>query len=267
MLLEINDAQVRLGQQTFGPFTFCVRAGERLAVLGPSGAGKSTLLRTISAEHAVGSGQVYFDQQPLSTISLPLLSRRRAVLPQSYGVAFGLQTDLVIALGRVARQHDPQLSEIVRAAAQLASAEHLLGRLFNTLSGGEQARVQLARVFAQLWDVRDGLLLVDEPVASLDPGLQHQLLDAINAFARARGHALIAVLHDINQALSFDRLLLVQNGQMIGDLSATIDALPSLEKLYGVSLECVRNSRQQWVVTILRNNEQEWMNDEITQAI
>jgi iron complex transport system ATP-binding protein len=123
---------------------------------------------------------------------------------------------------------------------EAACAGHLAGRRFDTLSGGEQARAQLARVMAQLWQARGGLLLVDEPLAALDPGLQLALLDALADFTRHRSLALVAVLHDINQALAgFDRLWLVQNGQVIADLPAGRVALPALEALFGIELRCV----------------------------
>jgi len=181
------------------------------------------------------------------------LSQHRAVLPQAGDVAFGLQTELVIGLGRVARAHDPHLASVVRDAAGLAHAGHLLGRRFDTLSGGEQARVQLARIFAQLWDTRQGLVLVDEPLAALDPGLQCELLDSLDHYASTRQHALVAILHDINQALAgFDRLLLIRGGGLVADLPATAPALPALEALYGVSLSCFTDAHGALVVAPLR---------------
>jgi iron complex transport system ATP-binding protein len=137
-------------------------------------------------------------------------------------------------------------------AAQMACAEHLLGRTFNTLSGGEQARIHLARVFAQLWDANHGLILVDEPVAALDPGLQYQLLDTIDRFARERNHAVLAVLHDINHALDFDRLLLVEQGRIILDCPADHHALGDLERLYGIRLEHLYDSQGDSVLVQVR---------------
>jgi iron complex transport system ATP-binding protein len=100
--------------------------------------------------------------------------------------------------------------------------------------------VQLARVLAQLWDVEAGLLLVDEPLAALDPGLQFELMDALRDFAQARRHALVAVLHDLNQALaSFERLWLVQDGRLVADLPADRAAVRSLERLFGIRLRCI----------------------------
>jgi iron complex transport system ATP-binding protein len=80
-------------------------------------------------------------------------------------------------------------------------------------------------------------LLVDEPLAALDPGLQFSLMDAIYTFAAQRGHAILAILHDINQALQgFERLIFIKNGSMTGDYSSPQTTIPLLEALYDVSL-------------------------------
>ncbi|WP_308922422.1 ATP-binding cassette domain-containing protein [Janthinobacterium sp. J1-1] len=242
-LLELHFATTRLGQQYFGPFNLSIAAGERVAILGPSGAGKTTLLKLMARECRPHAGRVTFGGRPLEQWPLMKLALRRAVLPQASNVAFGLQAELVIGLGRVARLFDPQLHHIVQQAAALAHASHLLGRRMDSMSGGEQARVQLARIFAQLWDVEGGLVLVDEPLAALDPGLQFELLDSIANFCRARGHAVVAILHDINHALlGFERLLLVRSGQLVADIASDMAAVPKLAALYGIALTTATNS-------------------------
>ena len=242
-LVELRFATTRLGQQYFGPFNVRVAPGERIAILGPSGAGKSTLLKLMARELRPQAGEVVFAGRSLAQWPLADLALRRAVLPQGSNVAFGLQSDLVIGLGRGARLADPQLERIVQEAAALAHATHLLGRRLDTMSGGEQARVQLARIFAQMWDVEDGLILVDEPLAALDPGLQFDLLDSLEAFCAARGHAVIAILHDINHALlGFERLLLVRSGQLVADIASDAAAVPALADLYGIALTTATSS-------------------------
>ena len=251
-LLNLDTARLRLGRLgglELGPFSLRLQAGERVAILGPSGAGKSSLLRAIARELGLHSGSIQLDGRPLQDWQPAALAQRRAVLPQTSGVAFGLPVELVVALGRVARERDPQQQRIVSAALQQARAGHLAGRRFDSLSGGEQARVQLARVFAQAWDVEAGLLLVDEPLAALDPGLALELMAAMQDFAAARGHALLAVLHDINMALNhFERLWLLQEGRVLADCDAVPAALPLLEQLYGVRLRLLRDAEGMAVV-------------------
>jgi iron complex transport system ATP-binding protein len=252
MKLQLHHASLQLGKKLFGPFELTIKPGERIAILGKSGAGKSTIVRLIAREHRIKRGSILMNGTSMDRYSSAQLSRIRGVLPQNTQIAFGLMTDLVIELGRVSTPNKANEETIVQQAAQMASAEHLLGRAFNTLSGGEQARIHLARVFAQLWDVRDGLILVDEPVAALDPGLQYQLLDTIDRFARERNHAVLAVLHDINHALDFDRLLLVEQGRIILDCPANHHALEDLERLYGIRLEHLYDSQGDSVLVQVR---------------
>ena len=249
-LLLLDDAQLDRHGQRFGPFALRVDAGERVALLGPSGAGKSTLLKLMAGELAPAQGQVLLDGEPVAAMNAGMRARRRAVLPQSHQVAFGLPVELVVGLGRWAGQGEERW---VRQALAWASAGHLAGRRYDQLSGGEQARVQLARVLAQLADVERGLLLVDEPLASLDPGLQLELLDTLGRFCRERGHALVAVLHDLQQALnSFERLLLVRRGQVQADVAAGAAALPALEALFGLRLQAVATAEGDWALVARR---------------
>jgi iron complex transport system ATP-binding protein len=239
-LCHLQALQVTLGENAFGPFSFTIAPGERIAILGPSGAGKTTLLKLISGELRPHFGSYDLKGAEIQTWSLRSLSRARAVLPQSSEVAFGLMTHLVIGLGRIAIEGDLKCDAIVRHAARLSSCEHLLNRSFNTLSGGEKARVHLARVFAQLWDERNSLILVDEPLASLDPGLQIELLESMKGYADERNHAIVAILHDINQAMHhFDRLILVKEGNVIGDHASGMDAIADLADLYEIQLDVI----------------------------
>lgn len=249
-MLLLDDAVLARHGQGFGPFDLRVDAGERVALLGPSGAGKSTLLKLMSGDISPTLGRVLLDGQPVAAMDPARRARRRAVLPQSHQVAFGLPVELVVSLGRWAGDGDERW---VRQALAWAAASHLQGRRYDQLSGGEQARVQLARVLAQLADVERGLLLVDEPLASLDPGLQLELLDTLDRFCRERGHALVAVLHDLQQALNgFERLVLVREGQMRADLPADAAALPALEALFGLRLQALATPDGAWALAARR---------------
>lgn len=253
-LLRLNDVRLLRHGQGFGPFDLAITPGNRIALLGPSGAGKSTLLKLMSGELGPTHGQVTLDGRPLAELDARTRARHRAVLPQSHQVAFGLPVELVVSLGRWS--HDAMNAgndRWVRQALGWASASHLYGRRFDQLSGGEQARVQLARVLAQLADVQGGLLLVDEPLASLDPGLQLELLDTLTTFCRERGHALVAVLHDLQQALNgFERLVLVRGGHMQAVLPADTAALPALESLFGLRLAALPVPDGGWALSARR---------------
>jgi len=252
-MLLLNGAALDRHGQCFGPFDLRVDPGERVALLGPSGAGKSTLLKLMSGDMAPTRGDVLLDGRPVATLDARQRARRRAVLPQSHQVAFGLPVELVVGLGRWRVSAGEGEGRWVRQALAWASAGHLHGRRYDQLSGGEQARVQLARVLAQLADVECGLLLVDEPLASLDAGLQLELLDTLARFCRDRGHALVAVLHDIQQALNgFERLVLVRRGQVQADVPAGAAALPALEALFGLRLQALATPDGSWALAARR---------------
>ena len=235
LLMRLSHLALPLGETRFGPFSIDIAAGERIAILGPSGAGKSTLLRLMSGEYVTEAGELSLDEKPVRSFAPASLSHRLAVLPQSYPNTFDMPVRLVIELGRLGRVSLDGLHKIVNQAAALARADHLLSRTTRNLSGGELARVHLARVFAQFWDVRNGLLLVDEPLAAFDPGLQLELFERLTTFSRMRNHALVAVLHDVQLALQgFERLLMIEHGQLFADCPASIAAVPQLGRLFGV---------------------------------
>jgi iron complex transport system ATP-binding protein len=233
--LENNNAHTRTN--TLGPFSVDIKSNQRIAILGPSGAGKSTLLQIMSGLHEY-FGDIQFLSKPIKQMSVQELSCRRAFLPQQHETAFNLSSELIIRLGRVAREQDPELIQVIKWSARAARAEHLLQRSYQTLSGGEKARVQLARVFAQLWDQHNGILLIDEPLTALDPGLQIEMLFAILKFCQDRSLALVAILHDIQQAIEhFERLILIKNGKIMADLPSHPAPQKELEILYEMRLE------------------------------
>ena len=245
LLMSLKDASSKVSTRGrrnslasfLGPFSISIKSNERIAILGPSGAGKSSLLHIMSGLHDY-DGRIDFLSKPLRQWSLQEIACQRAFLPQQHEAAFNLSSEMIIGLGRVARDHDPELNQMIRYSARAARAEHLLERSYQTLSGGEKARVHLARIFAQLWDQQHGILMIDEPLAALDPGLQINLLLAIFTYCNQRSHALLAVLHDIQQAIEhFDRLILIKDGKIMADLPSQPAPQKELELLYEMNLE------------------------------
>ncbi len=180
-------------------------AGRFTALLGPNGAGKSTLLRIAGGELAPDAGSVTFAGLPIAKWRTKALAARRAFLPQDSQLEFPFSAFEVAMLGRaphVRRGETPEDLRIVNEAMRLASVTSLAARDYTTLSGGERQRVQLARVLAQAWARKGTALLLDEPVASLDPSHQHATLSLAREWARA-GACVVAILHDVNLALTY----------------------------------------------------------------
>lgn len=181
-----------------------VNAGEVLAIIGANGAGKSTLLNAIAGDIAF-TGNITIDGV---SDQAKLRARQIAVLPQLSLLNFPYRVSEVVGLARIphdsGRQRD---DEIVQEALTLMDISYLSERLYTELSGGEKQRVQLARVFAQIWQQADApngtrLLLLDEPTAALDLGHQKLLMGAIRELA-SHGVAVVMVLHDINLAARY----------------------------------------------------------------
>lgn len=208
-----------------------LRAGEVGAILGPNGAGKSTLLGVLGGLQRADAGRVRLNDQPLDTTTAASFARHRAYLPQDLVPAFDFTAQEVVELGRYPHRLQPEPDEaaIVRAAMQCVSVDALARRGIRQLSGGERARVQIARVMAQVWrpspDGRPRWLLLDEPTAALDLRHQHQCLSALRDWSRAQGIGVLMVLHDLNLALRYaDRVWVLAHGQLVAQ-GATADAL------------------------------------------
>jgi iron complex transport system ATP-binding protein len=188
-----------------------------------NGAGKSTLLKILSGELLPDEGEVRLEGKPLSSWSLGKLAQHRAVMPQENRLTFPFLALDVVVMGRYAMHDgypsraDERLAHSVMGALGVG---HLATRLYPTLSGGERARVQLARALCQLHgsNVSQPTLLLDEPTASLDLGHQQVALAAAREFIRRERGAVCAVLHDLNLAAQYaDRIVFLHEGELCAD--------------------------------------------------
>ncbi|WP_069166621.1 heme ABC transporter ATP-binding protein [Nocardia altamirensis] len=204
------------GRRVLDEVDFDVVAGEIVALVGPNGAGKSTLLAALAGELTPSAGTVELEGQALTHWSTLDMARRRAVLPQNHTVGFPFTAREVVAMGRspwLRTERRALDDERIAAAMAAADVEHLATRSFPTLSGGERARVALARVLAQ----DTGTLLLDEPTAALDLGHQEAVLRLATARAAA-GAAVVVVLHDLGIAAAYsDRVAVLDAGRIAAD--------------------------------------------------
>lgn len=219
-------------------------AGEILGIIGPNGAGKSSLLKAICGDWAY--------QGLLNIIGASanpaLRARQVAVLPQFSLLNFPYRVSEVVGLGRTPHQSGVKRdAEIIDQALALMDIVFLKNRLYTELSGGEKQRVQLARVFAQIWDPEDAengvrLLILDEPTTALDLGHQQALMMAIKTFA-SRGVAIVMVLHDVNLAARYANkvLALLCSEVMAYGSAQEVITQDNMQRLYEADIHILKH--------------------------
>lgn len=204
------------GREVLSEVSFSMREGSVTGIIGPNGSGKSTLLRLISGMLAPRSGYVALKGKDVRGFSAKELARTMALVPQHSRLDFDFTVMDVVLMGRHPWLHRFQGESaedvsIARTAMEQSGIAHLSQRPVTRLSGGEFQRVIIARALAQ----KTPVLLLDEPVSSLD--IRHQLgvMELVRASADLSGTTAVCVLHDLNLALHYcDSLALLDNGRL-----------------------------------------------------
>ncbi len=226
-------------------------AGEFHALLGCNGAGKSTLLRLVAGEIPY-RGSATLHGRALDDWNLRERARHLAVLPQNSQLSFGFSAEEVVALGATPlRLGWREQQREVRRVMELAQCFNLRGQGYPRLSGGEKQRVHLARCLLQLSQAEQSpLLLLDEPTSAQDLGQQHTLLTRVRDLCEQHSYAVVAVLHDLNQALRYaHRASLLDAGRLVGEGSPDTLLSPERVQVYwGYPAERVINQRGEAVL-------------------
>ena len=219
--------------------SFSAKAGEIVAVLGANGAGKSTLVRVLAGMLAPLAGTVAVGGVPLASLSRKEIAQRLAVVPQIAEVALGFRVREVVAMGRAPFQSGllaESAEDRVHVADALARCDlaDKAERAVDTLSGGEQRLVAIARALAQ----GATTLLLDEPGAHLDVRHAQSVYMLLRDEVDRRGLACVSVLHDLNAAAQYaDRVVLLKDGAVLA--AGTVDEVMTYRKLgdtFGVDL-------------------------------
>lgn len=217
MELSVSDLRVSLGpRRVLDGISAALQPGRVTAILGPNGSGKSTLVKALAGLLDTDSGHVRLGARQIARIDPRERARLVGYLPQDPSVHWDLGVSELVALGRLPHRSPfsgPSAEDraAVETALEATGTGHLAERTAHQLSGGERARVLLARVLAgaPAW------LLADEPLASLDPVHQLALLDQLRALA-AGGMGVVIVLHDLVQAArAADEVLLLKEGRVV----------------------------------------------------
>lgn len=237
--VEVSDVSYEIGGKALvDSVSLVVGAGEFVGIIGPNGAGKSTLLSLIGGRLRQSDGRVYLLGESVERSSPVELALKRSMLsrPMMSPVAFTVRT--VVESGRNphrrtpgnTREHDERA---VDSAMSITRVSHMASRAYGTLSSGEQARVQVARILVQ----DTPIALLDEPTASLDIAHTERVLSVL-ASGLTEEHTTICVLHDLNAAAHYaDRLVLMSEGRVVADGSpAEVVDAALLTSVYGVPM-------------------------------
>ena len=211
--------------------------GQFTALIGPNGAGKSSLLRILAGDIEPSAGSVKIENTNLESLSLMERAKLRAVMTQSTTVVFDFLVEEIIEFGWLGAQE--QLLGVMQEVVQATQLQPMLGRCLNTLSGGEQQRVQFARALMQIWPTANNsrYLLLDEPTSSLDVAHELNVLCVAKKIA-TKSLGVVVVLHDLNLAARFaDRLVLMNQGEVViqGCVEEVLES-ELLSDVYGTQL-------------------------------
>ncbi len=212
-----------------------MQRGQVTVLLGPNGAGKSTLLKCLAGINPLAAGTVLVDHVPLTHLPPRIRAQRLGYVEQNGRCFWNMTVREVVALGRLPFATRPAADDHAIDGALAATAtDSLAHRRVHDLSGGEQARVLLARVLAGQPD----WILADEPLANLDPAFQFDVLELFQAHARSGG-GVVLVLHDIGLAARYaDQIILMRAGQIVACGTPTdVITTATLADVYGVSAD------------------------------
>jgi len=240
MRLEASGIKVWLKRRAvLNGLDLAADRGQLTAVIGANGAGKTTLLRVLAGLLPAAAGEARLDGRALAAWPRPQLARTLAYLPQERTIHWALSARSVVALGRLPHR---ALGQGESAADRAAIARaittmdigHLAERPVSDMSGGEKARVLMARALAQ----EPQVLIADEPATGLDPAHQLALFRHFVTFATS-GRTVLVALHDLSLAARFcHKIVLVHAGRALAaGPPEEVLTPPQLAAAYGIAAE------------------------------
>lgn len=245
-MLELRDASYAVGENLLlHPTSASFRKGTVTGLIGPNGASKSTMMRLLAGLAVPAEGDVLYDAVPLSQFSLRERARTIAFMPQDLPPFPPMPVQETASLGRLPYAEAPDIAlqhPAVLNALTLTGLTSLARRPASRLSGGEKARLSLARALA----TEAPVLLADEPVAALDPAHALNVMETFRTLARL-GHCVVVVIHDLLLAARFcDQLMILKDGVLRYNLPAHDLTGEIIREMYGVTTRTVENFLIPW---------------------
>lgn len=227
------------GKTILAPTNLTFEPNQITTLLGHNGCGKSTLVKLLSRQNTPTQGQVFFDNQLVSSYSHLEFAHRVAYLPQHPPITDGVTVRELACFGRYPwkgafGRYSKNDYAIVDDAIEKVGLSSFSNRFVATLSGGERQRAWVAMLLAQ----QSQCILLDEPTSALDVAHQHELLALIRELNQSLGLTVIMVLHDVNMAAKFsDQLIALHSGNVIASGTPKAMMTPeTLMQIYGMEL-------------------------------
>lgn len=213
--------------------SYQIPQGKLVGIMGANGAGKSTLLKSLAGILPLTRGEIWLNSCKLSEMSPQQKSQQLAYLAQSTEIQWDLSVYDVIALGLAQPLRPAEERTKIHQIAQQFAVMDLLDKPFQQLSGGEKTRVQLARCC-----IKDSpLILADEPIATLDPYYQIDIMEKLKALTPTR--TCVIVIHHLSLAYQFcDQVILLDHGNLLasGDTESVLTP-DNLAQAFGIKVE------------------------------
>lgn len=225
-----------------------------IGIIGPNGAGKTTLLRMLSGYLKPDSGSVLLDGTDISRIDIKTRALKMALVPQNYAMEYDFTVLETVLMGRnphkkLFESDTREDYELAAECIRKAGIEHLKNRSVLTLSGGEWQRMIIARALCQ----QSRILLLDEPVSSLDIRHQVGILDMVWELTQKAGMIAVCVLHDLSLTYNYcDRVLLMREGEIFADGTPEyVLTRENVQEVYGTRVEIVKSAGNVYVLPVM----------------
>lgn len=238
--IDVKTISFAYGQELIlRDLSFSVLPGEFFIIIGPNGSGKTTLLKTMAGLHRAREGRIRILNRDIRSYPGKQLARQLAVVPQNVYLQTSFTVLETVLMGRypyhgLLGMEDEQDLEAAENAMQATRVSHLQDRTMDQLSGGEQQRTLIARALCQ----EPEILLLDEPISSLDLAHQGRIMDLLERLQKEKGITVVMIAHDLNLAALYGhRVLLLNRGKLVC-LGSPKEVLTfeQLEEVFGCTL-------------------------------
>ena len=195
-----------------------IKANNFLAIVGPNGCGKSSLLKSINGAITLFDGSIFFDKKDIASYSPKELALKRSVLNQSFSFPYSFKAIEIIEMGLYSYELEyKKKKELLAYIINKLDISSLEYKDYQVLSGGEQQKVQLARVVLQIYvsPLKEKYLFLDEPTLNLDIYYQYKILELSKELVKDLGIGVCAILHDLNQAYHYsNEIIMMKEGEI-----------------------------------------------------